>query len=185
MNIDSVDCENSSITNNKNFPSLHEFNCNVNLQDKECIENSFNESENTYHIEHNSNFDNNQEIGNYFDNLEYSNLNENLSLKEPEQNITLNNNELLEDLRTWIVEFDIDKAAINANVALWRKYGYNILADYRIIMKTPRLAAEHIHKIGDCFYSHFGIVYKIKPRIKNVFHTFPKKIKMFIFMVFL
>lgn len=92
LNIDSVDCENSSITNNKNFPSLHEFNCNVNLQDNECIENSFNESENTYHIEHNSNFDNNQEIGNYFDNLEYSNLNENVSSKEPEQNITLNNN---------------------------------------------------------------------------------------------
>lgn len=45
-------------------------------------------------------------------------------------------------------------------------------------MKTPRLAAEHIHKIGDGFYSHFGIVYGIKPRIKNIFHTFPKKIKI-------
>lgn len=84
--------------------------------------------------------------------------------------------ELLKDLREWILQFNIDRAAANANLAIWRKQGFDIPIDCRTIMKTPRITNKLISTMGSGIYSHFGIALGIKSKMKQIFCTFHEKI---------
>ena len=57
--------------------------------------------------------------------------------------------ELLKNLREWILQYNIDRAAANANLAIWRKQGFDIPIDCRTLMKTPRLTNKLISTMGN------------------------------------
>lgn len=103
--------------------------------------------------------------------FEELNLYNNIFLKELDidnTRVTKNKTEeFLKDLREWILEFNIDRAAASANLAIWKKYGFDIPIDYRTIMKTPRITSKLISAIGSGIYSHFGIALGIKFKIKQ------------------
>lgn len=84
-------------------------------------------------------------------------------------------------LQSWVIKEQISQKSANALLKILRDCGHNSLPnDIRTLMKTERKATQHIEKMDNGFYVHFGLLNGLLRSLERYFEECPDSIKLLI-----
>lgn len=116
--------------------------------------------------------------------IDHNTLSSSLESSDNESNFTstesceVNLEDLLTQLRRWVIKYQIQRTALEELLKILRILGHDVPQTARSLMSTPRNATSEIENIAGGLYYHFGLVEGLQRSIQKYFKDCPAVVEI-------